>query len=454
MKLTNVEKKEGNKVELSIVVEMEEFEKAVQESYKKNVKNINIQGFRKGKAPRKMIEKLYGVEVFYEDAMEYSYPRAYEEAVREAGVEPIANPSITDLDIKDGEFTFKAVVEVKPELGLKEYKGLEVEKPTAEVTDEEVDAEIDKVAARNARQVPVEREAKLGDVVIFDFEGFVDGEAFEGGKAEEYSLELGSGMFIPGFEDQIVGHKAEEDFDVNVTFPENYQAENLKGKPAVFKCRIHEVKEVQKPELDDEFAKDVSDFDTFEEYKKDLKAKMLESAQAKAESTYEEALMDKLVENLEGDIPEIMYENQLDQIVSDFGYRMASQGIDFDTYLKMNGMETSSFRNLFRSQAERQVKVRLALEAVARLENLAPTEEDTEKEFASLAEQYNLPVEKVRELLAPVAIKSDLAVQKAVEFVKANAKAPAAKKTRKSPAKKTTKKEAAEKATETAEDKE
>ena len=454
MKLTNVEKKENNQVELSITVEKDEFEKAMQESYKKNVKNINVQGFRKGHAPRKMIEKIYGEGVFYEDAMEYSYPAAYEAAIREANVEPIANPSITDLDIKDGEFTFKAVVQIKPELGLKEYKGLEVEKPAAEVTEDELNAEIDKVAQRNARQVPVEREAQNGDVVIFDFEGFTDGKPFEGGKAEEYSLELGSGMFIPGFEDQIVGHKAGDEFDVNVTFPEQYQAEELAGKPAVFKCKLHEVKMIEKPALDDEFAKDVSEFDTFEEYKEDLRKTMLETAQARAESTYEEALMDKLIENLEGDIPEVMYENQLDQIVSDFGYRMGAQGLDFDTYLKMNGMEMGSFRNLFRTQAERQVKVRLALEAVARLENLAPTEEDTEQEFAKLAKQYNMDVEKVRELLAPIAVKSDLSVQKAVDFVKANAKVPGAKKTRKT-AKKTTKKaETAEESTETAEDKE
>lgn len=463
MKLTNVEKKEENKVELSITVEKDEFEKAIQESYKKNVKNINIQGFRKGKAPRKMIEKLYGEGFFYEDAMDYSYPRAYEQAVMEAGIEPIAQPTITDLDIKDGEFMFKAVVQVKPELTVKEYKGLEVEKQTAEVTDDELNAELDRMAERNARQVSVDREAKSGDIVIFDFEGFVDGKAFDGGKAENYSLTLGSGMFIPGFEDQVVGHKAEEDFDVNVTFPEEYQEASLQGKPAVFKCRIHEVKEIQKPTLDDEFAKDVSEFDTLEEYKKDLKEKMQKAADERAESAFEEALMDKLVENLEGEIPEIMYENQLDQIVNDFGYRMASQGIDFNTYLQMNGMETNSFRNLFRQQAERQVKVRMALEAVARAENLAPTEEDTEKEFASLAEQYNMPLEQVRQLLAPVAVKSDLGVQKAVEFVKENAKVTGAKKTKSTAkkstasktttAKKTTKKETAEKTAEKTEKK-
>lgn len=462
MKLTNVEKKENNQVELTITVEKDEFEAAMQKAYKKNVGSINIQGFRKGKAPRKMIEKLYGTEIFYEDAINFCYPEAYEKAVNEAELEPVdRQPALTDFDVKDGEFTFKAVVTVKPVMTITEYKGLEAEKPSAQVTDEEVDAEIQKMADRNARQVPVERAAKSGDVVKFDFEGFVDDKPFDGGKAENYELTLGSGMFIPGFEQQLEGHGAGEELDVNVTFPEDYHEENLKGKPAVFKCKIHEVQEIQKPALDDEFAKDISEFDTLDEYKNDLKSKMGESAEVRADRAYEEALMDKLAEKLEGDIPEVMFENQLDQIVSDFGYRMSSQGIDFDTYLKMNGMEMDSFRKLFRAQAERQVKVRLALETVARLEDLSVSDEDVEKEFAALAEQYSMPLEQVKTLLAPVAIKADLSVQKAVEFVKENAKVAGAKKTRKTASKKTSKKESAEEAseaeenaTEKAEDKE
>ena len=458
MKLTNVEKKENNQVELSILVEKDEFEEAMQKAYKKNVSNINIQGFRKGKAPRKMIEKLYGPEIFYEDAINFCYPQAYDAAVREADIETIDNPALTDFDIKDGKFSFKAVVSVKPQLNVKKYKGLEAEKPVVEISDEQVDAEVERMAERNARQVPVEREAKDGDEIIFDFEGFVDGKAFEGGKAEHYALRLGSGMFIPGFESQIEGHKADEDFEVNVTFPEDYHAEELKGKPATFKCRIHEVKEIQKPAIDDEFAKDISEFDTMEEYKKDLKEKMTASAQERADSEYKETLLSQLAENLEGEVPAVMYENEIDQIVNNFSYRMAAQGLDFDSYLKATDMQLDALRQLYRPQAERNVKVRLALEAVARLENLEASDEDTEKEIEEAAKQYNMPVEKIKTLITLSGIKSDIMVQKAIDFVVANAKAP--KKPRKTASRK--KKETsdgeaaaeAENTTEKAEDKE
>lgn len=447
MKLTNVEKKENNLVELSVTVEKDEFEAGMQYAYKQVAPHVNIQGFRKGKAPRKMIEKLYGVEVFYEDAMNYCYPKAYEDAVREAGIQPIDKPSVDpeSLSFADGEMTFKVTVMVKPELGLKAYKGLEAEKATAEVTDAEVEAELTKQAQRNARQVSVERAAQAGDSVKFDFEGFVDGVAFEGGKAEGYELQLGSGMFIPGFEEQVAGHEIGEEFEVNVTFPEQYQEPSLAGKPAVFKCKIHEVHEIQLPELDDEFAKDVSEFDTLDEYRADLKAKMQSMAEQSAEKAYEEALMNKLTENLEGEVPEVMVEAELDQIVNEFSYNMQMQGIDFKSYLQMNDMEESSFRNLFRMQAEQRIKVRLALEAVARLEGLEVTDEDLEAEFAEMAKNYNMPLEKVKELLMPVAVKSDLLVQKASEFVKANAKAVKPKKARKT-TKKAAKKDTAEEA--------
>ena len=447
MKLTNVEKKENNLVELSVTVEKDEFEAGMQYAYKQVAPHVNIQGFRKGKAPRKMIEKLYGVEVFYEDAMNYCYPKAYEDAVREAGIQPIDKPSVDpeSLSFADGEMTFKVTVMVKPELGLKAYKGLEAEKAAAEVTDAEVEAELTKQVQRNARQVSVERAAQAGDSVKFDFEGFVDGVAFEGGKAEGYELQLGSGMFIPGFEEQVAGHEIGEDFEVNVTFPEQYQEPSLAGKPAVFKCKIHEVHEIQLPELDDEFAKDVSEFDTLDEYRADLKAKMQSMAEQTAEKAYEEALMNKLAENLEGEVPEVMVEAELDQIVNEFGYNMQMQGIDFKSYLQMNDMEESSFRNLFRMQAEQRIKVRLALEAVARLEGLEVTDEDLEAEFAEMAKNYNMPLEKVKELLMPVAVKSDLLVQKASEFVKANAKAVKPKKARKT-TKKAAKKDTAEEA--------
>ncbi|MGM9639422.1 MAG: trigger factor [Butyricicoccaceae bacterium] len=447
MKLTNVEKKENNLVELSVTVEKDEFEAGLQYAYKQIAPRINVQGFRKGKAPRKMIEKLYGVEIFYEDAMNYCYPMAYEAAVREAGIQPIDKPMVDpeSLAFEDGEMRFKVTVMVKPELGLKAYKGLEAEKAAAEVTDAEVEAELTKQAQRNARQVSVERAAQAGDSVKFDFEGFVDGVAFEGGKAEGYELQLGSGMFIPGFEEQVAGHEIGEEFEVNVTFPEKYQEPSLAGKPAVFKCKIHEVHEIQLPELDDEFAKDVSEFDTLDEYRADLKAKMQSMAEQSAEKAYEEALMNKLTENLEGEVPEVMVEAELDQIVNEFGYNMQMQGIDFKSYLQMNDMEESSFRNLFRMQAEQRIKVRLALEAVARLEGLEVTDEDLEAEFAEMAKNYNMPLEKVKELLMPVAVKSDLLVQKASEFVKANAKAVKPKKARKT-TKKAAKKDAAEEA--------
>lgn len=447
MKLTNVEKKENNLVELSVTVEKDEFEAGMQYAYKQVAPHVNIQGFRKGKAPRKMIEKLYGVEVFYEDAMNYCYPKAYEDAVREAGIQPIDKPSVDpeSLSFADGEMTFKVTVMVKPELGLKAYKGLEAEKAAAEVTDAEVEAELTQQVQRNARQVSVERAAQAGDSVKFDFEGFVDGVPFEGGKAEGYELQLGSGMFIPGFEEQVAGHEIGEEFEVNVTFPEQYQEPSLAGKPAVFKCKIHEVHEIQLPVLDDEFAKDVSEFDTLDEYRADLKAKMQSMAEQTAEKAYEEALMNKLAENLEGEVPEVMVEAELDQTVNEFGYNMQMQGIDFKSYLQMNDMEESSFRNLFRMQAEQRIKVRLALEAVARLEGLEVTDEDLEAEFAEMAKNYNMPLEKVKELLMPVAVKSDLLVQKASEFVKANAKAVKPKKARKT-TKKAAKKDAAEEA--------
>ena len=344
MKLKSVEKKENNQTELVILVERDAFEAACQKSYRKNVGRINVQGFRKGKAPRKLIEKLYGAEIFYEDAMNFCYGEAYEQAVKESGIEPVDHPALTDFDIKDGEFSFKALVTVKPEVTIKQYKGLEAEKTTPSVTAKEVNTELDRIRERNARLVTVDREAKNDDVLMFDFEGFVDGKPFPGGKAENYSLKLGSNMFIPGFEEQLVGKKAGDECEVSVTFPKDYQAPELAGKDATFKCTVHEVKESIKPELDDEFAKDVSEFDTLDAYKADLKEKMHAAAQSKAENDFHEKLMDKLLEGFEADVPQVMYDHQLDHIVEDFEYRLSSQGITLDAYLKMNQMEMSSFR--------------------------------------------------------------------------------------------------------------
>ena len=454
MKLTGVEKQEKSMVTLSVTVEKEEFEKACEKAYRQNVKKINVPGFRKGKAPRKMIEKMYGPEIFHEDAMNICYPEAYESALKESGVDAVGYPHLTDYAVEDGAFMFKAQVAVYPEMTLKEYKGLKAEKAEAVVTDAEVETEIEHMADRNARLVTVERPVQDGDVVLFDFDGYEGGKQFDGGKAENYSLKIGSGMFIPGFEEQLIGRKAGEECEVNVTFPEDYHAKELAGKPAVFKCKLHEVKESQKPEIDDEFAKDVSEFDTLAELKSDLKAKMVESQQKQVENAYEEALMDKLIEGLEGEIPEDMFERQLDRIVEDFGYKMQMQGIDLGTYLKMNNMEPVAFRRLFREQAERQVKVRLALEAVAKEEKVEIAADELEAEYKRLAEQYSMPVERVHELIAEKDLTADLQTQKALDIIKASAKpvAPKAgedeektdKKTAKRPAKKTAVKDKAD----------
>ena len=421
MKLTNVEKKEKNQVALSIVVEADVFEAACQKSYRKNASSINIQGFRKGKAPRKMIEKLYGPEIFYDDAMNECIPDAYEAAVKEAGLKVVSQPSITEVDVKDGEFLFTAVVFVKPEVVVKDYKGIEAEKDDVTVSAEEVEAELKRMQDRNARQVSVERESKKGDIVNLDFEGFVDGVAFEGGKGEKFDLELGSGMFIPGFEEQLEGKNVGDECDVNVTFPEEYNEKSLAGKPAVFKCKINEIKENQKPELDDEFAKDVSEFDTIAELKADLEKNLQERKNDSAQTSFQERVMDKVIETMEADIPDAMVETQLDRVADDFSYRLAMQGMEFESYLKMTGMTMEQFRSVFTPQALRQVKIRLALEKVAELEGMDITEEDLNAEFDKLAENNKMDIEKVKELLAAEDLKGDMLCQKANDFILANA---------------------------------
>ena len=421
MKLTNVEKKEKNLVVLNITVEADVFAAACERSYRKNVGSINIQGFRKGKAPRKIIEKLYGPEIFYDDAMNECIPDAFEAAVAESGLKVVSQPSITNVDVQDGEFLFTAEVYVKPEVSLKEYKGLEVEKEETEVTADEVEAELARMQSRNSRQVSVERESKKGDVVNLDFDGYVDGVAFEGGKGEKFDLELGSGMFIPGFEEQLEGKNVGDECEVNVTFPENYQEKTLAGKPAVFKCKINEIKENQKPELDDEFAKDVSEFDTIAELKADLEKQMTERKNDSAQTSFQERVMDKVIETMEAEIPDAMVETQLDRVADDFGYRLAMQGMEFESYLKMTGMTMEQFRAVFTPQALRQVKIRLALEKVAELEGMDITEEDLNAEFEKLAENNKMDIEKVKELLAAEDLKGDMLCQKANDFILANA---------------------------------
>ena len=435
MQLKGIEKKEKNQVELTISIDKEEFEKALERAYRKNVGKMTVPGFRKGKAPRKIIEKLYGEGVFFEDAVNMCYPQAYDSAVEESKIQPVDHPQIDVDEISPEGFTFKATVTVKPEVSIHDYKGLSLEKGRVSVTEKDVKEELNRMADRNARLVTVDREVKKDDTVMFDFEGFVDGTPFEGGKAENYSLRVGSGMFIPGFEDQMIGKKAEEPFDVNVTFPEDYQAKELASKPAVFKCLIHEVKETEKPTIDDEFAKDVSEFDTLDELKADLKAKIKENKEKAVETEFEENLIDRMLENFEADVPEVMVEAQIDRIVEDFGYRLSMQGLGLDTYLKMNDMSMESFRKLFREQADKQVKVRLALEKIAELENMEITEEELEEEFKSLAEQNNLDVERVKQLLPAESLKGDLLTQKAVDLIKSTAKKTAKKATKKAESK-------------------
>lgn len=439
MSLTASKKIDTNLMELEISVPAEEFKAAVDRSYRKNAPSITIPGFRKGKAPRHMIEKMYGEGVFFEDAVNELYPSAYEAAAKEAGITPVDRADIEILEVGKDGFSFKATVTVKPEVEVEGYKGIEAEKVEYTVTDEDVDAEIAKLQKRAGTTISVEdRPAQMGDNVVFDFEGFIDGVAFEGGKGEEFPLTLGSNQFIPGFEEQIAGHAIGEDFDVNVSFPENYHVDELKGKPAVFKCKIHQIKAVELPELDDEFAKDVSEFETLEALKADLKSKLQEKKDLEANDEFENKLVDAVIVGMKADIPACMYERKIDEMVQDFAYRLQMQGLNLETYMQYTGSTVESFRETFKEQAEHQVKVRLALEKIAELENLTATEEDLEEQFKKAAEVYGMELEKIKELLPADEISKDIAVNKAIDFVRENAVAPKAKKktTRKSTAKK------------------
>ena len=439
MSLTASKKIDTNLMELEISVPAEEFKAAVDRSYRKNAPSITIPGFRKGKAPRHMIEKMYGEGVFFEDAVNELYPSAYEAAAKEAGITPVDRADIEILEVGKDGFSFKATVTVKPEVEVEGYKCIEAEKVEYTVTDEDVDAEIAKLQKRAGTTISVEdRPAQMGDNVVFDFEGFIDGVAFEGGKGEEFPLTLGSNQFIPGFEEQIAGHAIGEDFDVNVSFPENYHVDELKGKPAVFKCKIHQIKAVELPELDDEFAKDVSEFATLEALKADLKSKLQEKKDLEANDEFENKLVDAVIAGMKADIPACMYERKIDEMIQDFAYRLQMQGLNLETYMQYTGSTVESFRETFKEQAEHQVKVRLALEKIAELENLTATEEDLEEQFKKAAEVYGMELEKIKELLPADEISKDIAVNKAIDFVRENAVAPKAKKktTRKSTAKK------------------
>ena len=422
MSLTKSELIEKNRYELQISVDKATFDAAVSAVYRKQVKSITVPGFRKGKAPRSIIEKMYGTGVFYEDAINDLIPAAYTEAAKESGLEIVGQPEFDVVSIDDNGLVLSAKVYVKPEVELKDYAGIEVEKDVAPVTDEEVDKEIEMIRERNSREIEVtDRAAEMGDTTVIDFEGFCDGVAFEGGKGTDYALKLGSGSFIPGFEEQIVGKSIDEEFDVNVTFPTEYHAEDLAGKPAVFKVKIHAITRVELPTLDDDFAKDVSEFDTFDEYKADLKAKIEKRHETTAENAVEDKLVEALIEKLEADIPEAMYVAETENYVRDYDTRLRAQGLDLKTYFKYTGMNLDALREQMRPQAERQVKARLALEKIAALENLAATEEDINAEYEKIASAYGMEVDQVKASIAPEAIAEDMKVQKALEFVKEKA---------------------------------
>lgn len=422
-----VEKLEKNMAKLTIEVAPEELEKAIEGAYQKNKSKISVPGFRKGKVPRQMIERMYGKEVFYEDAVNALIPEAYEKAVDECEEEIVSSPKIEVEQVEAGKpFIFTAEVALKPEVKLGKYKGVKVEKADTEVTDEEVDKEIDKERESNARNIDVtDRAVKDGDIVTLDFEGFVDGTAFEGGKGENYPLTVGSGTFIPGFEEQLVGAEIGKETEVNVTFPEDYQAEDLKGKAAVFKCTVKEIKEKELPTLDDEFASEVSEFETLAEYKADIRGRLEERKAKAAREAKEAAVIEEIIKDSDMEIPEAMIETQQRQMIDEFAQRIQMQGLTLEQYFQFTGASYDQMIEQVKPQAEKRIQSRLVLEAVAAAEKIEATEEDYEEELKSMAEAYQMEVDKVKELLPEKSvqqIKEDIAVKKAAEFVVDNAK--------------------------------
>ena len=422
MNLVKSEKLEKSMHELQFSVDAETFKAAIDKAYKREGKKYNVPGFRKGHAPRAVIEKMYGADIFHYDAINDLFPEAYEAAVVESGIQPVGRPEadVVSESLEDG-VVLKVTVAVKPEIKVGNYTGLKATKKVNTVDDADVEAELVRMQNRNGRIITREGKAENGDTVDMDFEGFVDGVAFEGGKAEHYSLVLGSGSFIPGFEDQLIGHEAGEEFDVNVTFPEEYQAKELAGKPAVFKIKLHEVKTKELPALDDEFAKDVSEYDTLDELKASIRKGMEEQNEKQAALAVENDLVDQVIATIEGDIPEAMYEARMDEAVRDFEYRLAQQGLKLDMYLQYMGQTMESFRASFREQAEKQVKIRLALEAVAAAEQIVASDEELEAELQRVADNYKMELAKVKELVNADEVKKDLAVNKAIDFIRDHA---------------------------------
>lgn len=417
-----VEKLEKNMAKLTVEVPAEDVEKAIQGAYQKMKKSINIPGFRKGKAPRQLIEKMYGKEVFYNEAVDAMLPKAYSDAVEECGEEIVSYPKINVEQIESGKpFIFTAEVAVKPAVTLGEYKGIQVEKTPVEVTEEEIQAEVDKEREANSRTVTVEdRAVQKGDIATIDFEGFVDGVAFDGGKGENYDLEIGSNTFIPGFEDQLVGAEIGKELDVNVTFPEEYGAKELAGKAAVFKCKVNGIKVKELPDADDEFAQEVSEFDTLDAYKEDIKANLLKKKEEEAQRVKEDAVIGKIIEGAQMEIPEAMVEYQTQQMLDDFGRRMQSQGLSLEQYFQFTGMTEDQYKEQMKPRALQNIQSRLVLEAVAAAEKLEATEEDLDAEYAKMAEQYKLDVEKVKEIFGEYQkeeLKKDIVIQKAAALV-------------------------------------
>ena len=411
---------ETNKYELEIEVSAEQFEEAIQKAYLREKGKIQISGFRKGKAPRKLIEREYGEEVFFEQAVNILYPEAVDTAVKESGLEIVARPEVEVTDVSKAEgVKIKATVFTKPEVEVKDYKGIEVEKEVKTVTDEDVDKQTEALREKNARVITVDdRAAEMGDDVVIDFEGFKDDVAFEGGKAEDFTLGLGSGQFIPGFEEQVAGHNIGEEFDINVTFPEDYQVEDLKGAPIVFKIKLKGISKKEVPELDDEMVKDATEFETVDEYKADVRKKLEEHAEKHADDEVEGKILDKVIENMTAEIPQVMFDNRVNEMMAELQQRLAPQGITMEMYCQFTGQDIDSVKKAYQEQAEKQVKLRLALEKIAQLENVEVTDEEAAAEMQKIADQYKMKIEQVKQYINEEDVKKDIAVGKAVEIVK------------------------------------
>lgn len=411
---------ETNKYELEIEISAEDFEAAIEKAYLKARKNIAMPGFRKGKAPRKLIEKEYGEQVFFEDAVNLLYAPVVNGAVEESGLELVTRPEVEVTEIsKENGVKLKATCITKPEVEVKDYKGIEVEKVVNPVTDEDINKQLDALREKNVTVETVDdRAAENGDDVVIDFEGFKDDVAFEGGKAEDFTLSLGSGQFIPGFEDQIVGHNAGEDFDINVTFPDEYQVKELAGAPAVFKIKLKSISKKVMPELDDDMVKDSTEFDTVDEYKADVKKKLEEANEKHADSEVEAKIFDKVIENMTAEIPQVMFDNRVNEMIGELEQRLAPQGISLDLYMQYTGQTIDTVKKAYAEQAEKQVKLRLALEKIAKLENIEVTEDELKAEFDKLAEAYKLDVDQIKQFIHDDDLKKDIAVGKAVDFIK------------------------------------